>query len=326
MPIIPAFNPIQYLLLRKFPTMHQIPPYREESLLKSSDFRHEDPKLVAKNKKLAKEIEAYRKQLNKKSTAEIEIIVAEEQKKQAIEFAEKRAADLQKRFYNDSSAKADYDFWSRAAHWTLEEAVALTFGKNPEVVNWMKLHKYHQEFNPDEFVVKYYKLRELTRRATVWKKLYDPILPSLYVSWIKQNQIDFPKELEDLLAARGNSSLNWFEEYKKLKEQYAQDLGEILEIKRQRDELLATLKKVSPLIQKKAQEKQTYTSPYIELMLEAINANHLSNTDQSKKDSLKDWFIKNAPEGIAISDKKADMMATLVRLPESGVGGNKKIR
>jgi hypothetical protein len=35
-------------------------------------------------------------------------------------------------FFNQPDAVADYDHWSKTAHWTLDEAIALSFGKAPE--------------------------------------------------------------------------------------------------------------------------------------------------------------------------------------------------
>ncbi|VTZ52200.1 hypothetical protein MPC4_70088 [Methylocella tundrae] len=40
-----------------------------------------------------------------------------------------------RRFFHHPNADADFDHWSKAAHWTLDEAVALSFGKERKVVN-----------------------------------------------------------------------------------------------------------------------------------------------------------------------------------------------
>jgi hypothetical protein len=37
------------------------------------------------------------------------------------------------RFFNQPNAKADFDYWSKAEHWSLDEAIALVFGKAPEL-------------------------------------------------------------------------------------------------------------------------------------------------------------------------------------------------
>jgi hypothetical protein len=55
--------------------------------------------------------------------------------KQSDETRDKEQEKERQRFFNQPTAFADFDHWSRAAHWTLEEAAALSFGRNPEVVN-----------------------------------------------------------------------------------------------------------------------------------------------------------------------------------------------
>ena len=67
-----------------------------------------------------------------------------------------------------------------------------------------------------------------------------------------------------------------------------------------------------------------YTSPYIDLMLKCIAENGINDSMQSKHEILKDWFLDNPPEGVSISHSMAKSMATLVRLPSSAKGGNKK--
>jgi hypothetical protein len=46
------------------------------------------------------------------------------------------------RFYNLKFADADFVHWSKAAHWTIYEAIALSFGKEPKVVTWQKIELY----------------------------------------------------------------------------------------------------------------------------------------------------------------------------------------
>ncbi len=67
-----------------------------------------------------------------------------------------------------------------------------------------------------------------------------------------------------------------------------------------------------------------YTSPYIELMKQAIIKNKISKSKQGKKESLTDWFMNQSSTDVPISKNMAKMMATIIRLPESQKGGLKK--
>ena len=55
-------------------------------------------------------------------------------------------ADIQReedaRFFNQPHANADFDHWSKAEHWSLDEAIALVLGKAPEIVSWDKIKAY----------------------------------------------------------------------------------------------------------------------------------------------------------------------------------------
>jgi hypothetical protein len=46
------------------------------------------------------------------------------------------------RFFTQPQAKADFGHWSKAEHWSLDEAIALVFGKAPEIVSWDKIKTY----------------------------------------------------------------------------------------------------------------------------------------------------------------------------------------
>ena len=70
-----------------------------------------------------------------------------------------------------------------------------------------------------------------------------------------------------------------------------------------------------------------YTTPYLELMKRAIIELNINESNQLKKSDVVKWFEAELPkiEGEIGSNNKAEMMATLVRLPESAKGGNRKV-
>ena len=68
-----------------------------------------------------------------------------------------------------------------------------------------------------------------------------------------------------------------------------------------------------------------YTTPYLELMQAAIAKFAITPEDQGKKDCLVDWFLEQQIEGEPVSNKLADAMATLIRLPSAQRGGAKRV-
>jgi len=74
----------------------------------------------------------------------------------------------------------------------------------------------------------------------------------------------------------------------------------------------------------KEQPASSYTTPYLQLMQEAIMHFDLTENYQSKKENLSDWFFEQRIDGEPISRNIADSMATLVRLPKAQRGGAKR--
>ena len=70
--------------------------------------------------------------------------------------------------------------------------------------------------------------------------------------------------------------------------------------------------------------QHAYTTPYLELMQAAIARFGISAANQGKKECLVDWFLAQQIEGEAVSNKLADAMATLIRLPAAQRGGAKR--
>lgn len=73
-------------------------------------------------------------------------------------------------------------------------------------------------------------------------------------------------------------------------------------------------------------KSRLYVSPYLELMLNAVIENEISEETFSKKEVLVDWFKRNWPKDLQYSDKMTDTMATLIRHPAAQKGGNKRTK
>jgi hypothetical protein len=159
-------------------------------------------------------IEEYRAELLAKDPRELQELYKEERAKERVEAEVRPDWEDRQRFFNQPHAKADFIHWSKAAHWTLDEAVALSFGKEPTIVNWNRVQKYTEI---SRFAGRYAKLRELTLRAKEWKQLYDPVLPGLFLAWAKRYDIGYPPELEQQVIARGHDIADWKTSYDELK-------------------------------------------------------------------------------------------------------------
>jgi hypothetical protein len=207
---------IEYLVNAKFPLLtpaiHEIhtkklnPAKSLEVMLRKADGQGELKPLDEEGAK------KYRAELEKKSDVEIRQmydVLWKANQQESLRQKEKMY------FFNHQDVLADFDFWSKMTGWTLEQAIALSFGKDPRKVSWSKISAY-EGISP--FVKKYSELRQLALDALWWKRLYDPILPSLYIVWTEQNELSFPAELKELVIKRSGKLINWQEEHKKILE------------------------------------------------------------------------------------------------------------
>lgn len=209
-------NLLEFLLRRKYPA------YRT---------RQSPPGL---SQYLSGEVKAYLEQLKALPDEELKKQYAEEMQKEREELEAKRAAEEQSRFFNGPHSHADFTHWAKATYWTIEEAIALSFGKSPGVVNWKKLEQY-KHVSP--FVAEYAKIRDLATRAKHWKQLYDPVYPGIFLAWAKRNDISYPEELEELVTKYGQNIGDWKTAYDNLKEAFDT-------LKAQRDELMDETKQI----------------------------------------------------------------------------------
>ena len=132
-------------------------------------------------------------------------------------------ADMQReenaRFFNQPYANADFDHWSKTEHWSLDEAIALAFGKAPEIVSWEKIKTY---VGTSPFVKQYSRLRDLAERAKVWKKLYDPVLPTIFLRWAADNEIAVPPDLSAKVERLKGKLVDWKRQYEELQAAFDQ--------------------------------------------------------------------------------------------------------
>jgi len=174
--------------------------------------------------KFSNAADAYRAELRAMSKVELQALFESEIEKQQKELAIKAEAEERKRFYNFPNANADVLHWSKAVYWTLEEAVALSLGKEPSIVNSRSLQGISGH---SLFVEKYRKIKDLVTRASAMKILYDPALPNFFLGWIRRNGIEFPEELANAVEANADAVPDWKQNYEKLFEVYQAEKAQL---------------------------------------------------------------------------------------------------
>jgi hypothetical protein len=99
---------------------------------------------------------------------------------------------------------------------------------------------------------------------------------------------------------------------------------EFVDIRVARFMVLAIWPACVPPSMPKSVDAPTYTTPYLELMQEAIEHFSLSEARQEKKDCLYEWFRTQEVDGELVSGNLCDAMATLIRLPGAQRGGARR--
>ena len=212
----PAADQVRYLLLRRFPAadMLRLPPTLSHRGAQASAGGLQDRR---------EEVEAYERELNSMPPAALKALFDQERAIAWNEITSRAEREERDRFFNQPHAKADFAYWIKAAHWTLDEAIALSFGKAPEQVSWEKLEPLVQI---SRFAFEYQRRRELALRACQWEQLFDPVLPGVFLAWARRTGLTIPPELEAAVAAHGIQVADWKSLFDKLKastdEQYAQ--------------------------------------------------------------------------------------------------------
>jgi hypothetical protein len=185
-----------------------------------------------KDSTLAGAIAKFEKELRALSTEKLKELYelrAEEKANQIKVHAEIAEGN---RFFNKPHAQSDFDHWSKAAYWSLDEAVALSLGKEPEHVNW-KIVESYVRISP--FARNYSRRRDLTQRAVGMKQLTDGVVPGFFLGWAKRNELSVPEELVQLVEKRGQSIADWPTLLKDCQEEHAKTIARA---KEQQDETL----------------------------------------------------------------------------------------
>lgn len=186
MSMLPEYpsDPIAYLVRRKFGDAELAGPV--SGLLE--DEEETQTKLYA-------EIQTYRTELQGLEEDQLFALASQEREKEAREL---EVAEERQRFFNQPNSEADFEYWGKYPLWTLDEAVALTLGKDPRVVTWPKIEEY-VETSP--FAARFSNLRKYVLRAKEAQQLPKLVPPADYIAWAIANNVDLPPELETSVQA-----------------------------------------------------------------------------------------------------------------------------
>lgn len=159
------------------------------------------------------EAEAFRQRMSKLPEAELDSAIAEGKKLADKRYEQWKSAELAKPFYARVTAEMDVDHWSRTAYWTVEEAAALSFGKDPREVTRLKVQAIRQ---PNRFASDYLARLDILERARTMHQLSHSTSLTRFLAWIEHTRFPMPEALVDAAKAIHRPEVDWQAEYQKL--------------------------------------------------------------------------------------------------------------
>lgn len=217
MPTFSALTSIDFLVFRKFGRLkaQQPPP----SSLSSFSLRPgNDKEDRAAADQLDREIKAFRAELTSMPREAFQALCDDEQAKASREAIEKANAEEEAHFFNHPTALADFAYWAKSAHWTIDEGVALLLGRDPRIVSASSVEKLQRV---SAFAKKYGDLQRLAERqfGRPPHPRYTPVNPPQFIAWAKRVQLDVPPQLVADVEATGHVIADWQDLYRQVVEQ-----------------------------------------------------------------------------------------------------------
>lgn len=198
-------NPLEYLVGVRFPL---------ERHYKISLFSLSNRSAPVRNDAYLKQASDYRSELEKLSETEL-LERAEAAAKSEVEKGLAKAREMEtQQFFNLPGASTDIAHWSRMSLWTIEEAVALSLGKDPRRVNWENVRSHVQI---SAFAAAYQARRDIILRAKLAGQLWDSTIPGVFIAWAARMNVELPAPLVNAVKELGVQISDWKSAYEQQK-------------------------------------------------------------------------------------------------------------
>lgn len=178
----------------------------------------------------------YRKELGQISYPELLVLAEEAAKAEAQKAIAKRDTEEANRFFNLPHADVDIAHWSRMSVWSLDEAVALSLGKDPRKVNWDRVKDHVDD---SRFAAIYRAQRQIFHSAKIAGQLWDSTIPGVFLAWAERMNVEMPPALVDAIKALGVQIADWKSAYERQKATAEKAEAEALEEKKASIKLMA---------------------------------------------------------------------------------------
>lgn len=184
-------TPLEFIMRIRF-------PYEDPELAKMPGLDPSRQTVLPEN--YAAQAAEYRKALITISERELYVIAEEVEREITEELGQTesrriiatRETEEASQFYNQPEADADFEAWARTPFWSITEAVALSFGKDPEVVNWRTVQAIE---TASEFAKQFKARHRIFYRAALAKVLGEAMSPRMFLGWTEWTRFNIPQAL-----------------------------------------------------------------------------------------------------------------------------------
>ncbi|MEM9670367.1 MAG: hypothetical protein AAF950_15700 [Pseudomonadota bacterium] len=151
-----------------------------------------------------------------------------------------RSQDAQRRqqqkdsflFFSKPAAHADFGFWARQLLWTVEQALALSLGRNPDIVNSTTLAAQEEACKGSPFAREYRARVRIADTFLVAGQLSSEATPGEMIAWFDRVRLSVPNALVDAVAEIGHQIADWFSEYKRVAQELGVERDRLVELER----------------------------------------------------------------------------------------------
>ncbi|SDO57057.1 hypothetical protein [Phyllobacterium sp. OV277] len=243
-------HPIEYLLRARFPTAQL-----EDTAFPS---RFTDDGISSSESQ--KNVQHYKDELEALSPNELNQLILKTRTRYEEIAKEKANKEEQARSFNQHHAKANFEHWAKMAYWSIDEAVALSLGRDPNYASWKHIQSL-TSISP--FAAQFSAKREIAIRAKTMGQLWEQTIPSNFLAWAERMGFEFPTELVDSIQVLGIQIADWktlYDGQKKLNEAMQNQLVE------KHDSHMSSLHEHSAYIAKTREEQSRLIERYKDLM------------------------------------------------------------
>jgi BMFP domain-containing protein YqiC len=108
--------------------------------------------------------------------------------------------------FHQPGTEADFEHFGRCAYLTVAEAVTLSLGKDPRVVNWEMVQPY---LGISPFAQDFADRLDLVERSVRWGELSQAFPPLTFLTWAHRFKIEVPQEFVRCTFVRGEPIRYW---------------------------------------------------------------------------------------------------------------------